>query len=186
MGDRHGISVALYFFISFFFFFLCYHIFLRYCDTLSIYHTWPNISHSPFYYSSIVNVYKILLYVQQTVYTLIRRHILWQLSWVYNVWKGLSLNTYGYYDNQIKAIKVTLGKQHIKRMLTLVMLSELRCHAHFWFRLLDLGFRYKFTYLMSDSADPGQLTSRSQLIWINTNCKGRVYSGSAGQGLSGV
>ena len=34
---------------------------------------------------------------------------------------------------------------------------------------------YKFTYLMANSADPDQLAS--------TVCKGRVYLGSAGQGL---
>ena len=41
-----------------------------------------------------------------------------------------------------------------------------------------------FTYLMANSADPDQLASSSQLIWIYTACQGRVYPGSAGQGLS--
>ena len=36
---------------------------------------------------------------------------------------------------------------------------------------------------MTNSADPDQLALRSQLIWIYTVCKGRVYPGSAGQGL---
>ena len=38
---------------------------------------------------------------------------------------------------------------------------------------------------MANSADPDQLASSdfSQLIWIYTVCKGRVYPGSAGQGL---
>ena len=35
---------------------------------------------------------------------------------------------------------------------------------------------------MTNSADPDQLAS-SQLIWIYTVCKGRVYPGSAGQEL---
>ena len=35
---------------------------------------------------------------------------------------------------------------------------------------------------MPNSADPDQLAS-SELIWIYTVCKGRVYTGSAGQGL---
>ena len=35
---------------------------------------------------------------------------------------------------------------------------------------------------MANSADPDQLAS-SQLIWIYTVCKGRVYLGSAGQEL---
>ena len=36
---------------------------------------------------------------------------------------------------------------------------------------------------MANSADPDQLAS-SDLIWIYTVCKGRVYPGSAGQGLT--
>ena len=35
---------------------------------------------------------------------------------------------------------------------------------------------------MLNSVDPDQLAS-SELIWISTVCKGRVYPGSAGQGL---
>ena len=35
---------------------------------------------------------------------------------------------------------------------------------------------------MANSADPDQLAS--SLIWIYTVCKGRVYPGSAGQGLT--
>ena len=37
---------------------------------------------------------------------------------------------------------------------------------------------------MLTSIDPDHLVVfRSQQIWINTVCKGRVYPGSAGQGL---
>ena len=36
---------------------------------------------------------------------------------------------------------------------------------------------------MTDSADPDPLVSRNQLIWIYSVCKGRIYPGSAGQGL---
>ena len=37
---------------------------------------------------------------------------------------------------------------------------------------------------MANSADPDQLAFfRGQLIWIYTVCKGRLYWGSAGQGL---
>ena len=36
---------------------------------------------------------------------------------------------------------------------------------------------------MANSVDPDQLASESQLIWIYTVCKGRVYPGSAGHGL---
>ena len=42
----------------------------------------------------------------------------------------------------------------------------------------------KFIYLMANSADPDQLASPSQLIWIYTVCKGRVYQGSIGQGFN--
>ena len=47
-------------------------------------------------------------------------------------------------------------------------------------RLLDPSCSYKFKYLMTHSADPDQC--RSQLIWIYTVCKGRVYWGSTGLG----
>ena len=63
-------------------------------------------------------------------------------------------------------------------LLTLVMLNKLRCHPTSTFqpmRLLDPDCWSKFTYLM---------TNRSQLIWICTVCKGRVYPGSAGLGLT--
>ena len=36
---------------------------------------------------------------------------------------------------------------------------------------------------MANSADPDQLASEEQLIWIYTVCTGRVYPGSAGPGL---
>ena len=71
--------------------------------------------------------------------------------------------------------------------LTLVMLNKLRCHPTSNFqpiRLLDPGVWYKFAYLMANSADPKSVGFfRSQLIWIYTVFKGRVYPGSAGQGL---
>ena len=38
--------------------------------------------------------------------------------------------------------------------------------------------------MLHDSADPDQLASSSQLIWIYIVCKGRVYPGSAEQGLN--
>ena len=43
-------------------------------------------------------------------------------------------------------------------------------------RLLDPDCRYKFTYLMANSADPDQLAS--------SEGKGRIYPGSAGPGLT--
>ena len=47
-------------------------------------------------------------------------------------------------------------------LLTLVLLNKLGYNAHFYFqpiRLLDLDFWLKFTYLMTNSADPDQLAS---------------------------
>ena len=81
--------------------------------------------------------------------------------------------------------------------ITLVMLNKFAtpfssCQP---IRLLDPSCWYKITYLMANSAAPDQLASSeanwsgstmfvtSQLIWIYTVCKGRVYLGSAGLGL---
>ena len=67
-------------------------------------------------------------------------------------------------------------------LLTIVMLNKLDVTPTSNFqliRLLDPGCWYKFTYCMTYSADPDQLAS-SELIWIYTVCKGRVYPGSAG------
>ena len=50
-----------------------------------------------------------------------------------------------------------------KNRLTLVLLNKLRCHAYFNFlpiRLLNPNCCYKFTYLMTNSADPDQLASK--------------------------
>ena len=44
------------------------------------------------------------------------------------------------------------------------MLNKLRCHIHFQqIRLLDQGFLYTFTYLMTNSAD------RDQLVTLEAN-----------------
>ena len=71
--------------------------------------------------------------------------------------------------------------------LTLVMLNELICHAYFqfsanqttWSRLLVL------IHILNDKQCRSRSVGffRSQLIWIYTVCKYRVYPGSAGQGL---
>ena len=51
-------------------------------------------------------------------------------------------------------------------ILTLVMPNKLRCHAQFQFSAcpLDQGCWYKFTYWMTNSADPDQLAS-SEAKW---------------------
>ena len=71
--------------------------------------------------------------------------------------------------------------------LTLVMLNELRCHAHFqnsanqitWSRLLIQ------IHILSGKQCRSRSVGffRSQLIWIYTVFKGRAYPGSAGPGL---
>ena len=51
-------------------------------------------------------------------------------------------------------------------------------------RLLDPDCCYKFTYFIENSADPDQLAS-SEANWSgSTVFKGKVYPGSAGQGLT--
>ena len=73
-------------------------------------------------------------------------------------------------------------------ILTLVMLNKLICHTHFqflanqttWSRLLIQIHILNGKQCRSRSVG----FSRSQLIWIYTVCKGRVYLGSAGQGLN--
>ena len=72
--------------------------------------------------------------------------------------------------------------------LTLVMLNKLRCHAQFsfsanqiaWSRILILIHILNVKQCRSRSIG----FFRSQLIWIYTVCKSRVYLGSAGQGLN--
>ena len=83
-------------------------------------------------------------------------------------------NTSGKYDTQPKC-------------LILDMLNKLRCHIHFkfstnqitWFRLLIKN------HILNDKQCRSRSVAifRSQQIWIYTVCKGRVYLGSAGQGL---
>ena len=69
-----------------------YTIYPKYWETLSAYHTCSKIQNSSFYYRMMLCcMYGILLYVWQTVQTLIRCHILWQLIWVYFVCNGLSV-----------------------------------------------------------------------------------------------
>ena len=73
--------------------------------------------------------------------------------------------------------------------LTLVLLNKLRCHTLFkfsanqitWSRLLI------WIHILNGKQCRSRSVSffRSQLIWIYTVCKGRIYPGSAGQGLTG-
>ena len=73
------------------------------------------------------------------------------------------------------------------RILTLVLLNKLRCHTLFkfsanqiaWYRLLI------WIHILNGKQCRSRSVGffRSQLIWIYTVCKGKVYPGSAGQGL---
>ena len=72
-------------------------------------------------------------------------------------------------------------------ILTLIRLNKLRCHTHFklsaneitWSRLLI------HIHILNDKQCRSRSVGfcRSQLIWIYTVCKCRIYLGSAGQGL---
>ena len=72
-------------------------------------------------------------------------------------------------------------------MLTFVVLNKSRCHAHFWVSVHQITlFRLLIQFhVLNDKQCRSRSVGffRSQLIWIYTVCKGRVYPGSAGQGF---
>ena len=72
--------------------------------------------------------------------------------------------------------------------LTLVLLNKLSCHSHFWFsanRITWSGLLIQIHILNGKQCRSRSVGFfRSQLIWIYTVCKGRIYPGSAGQGLN--
>ena len=72
-------------------------------------------------------------------------------------------------------------------LLTLVMLNKLRCHAHFQFSANQITWSRLLIQIHILNGKQCRSRSvgffRSQLIWIYTVCKYRVYPGSAGQGL---
>ena len=72
-------------------------------------------------------------------------------------------------------------------LLTLVMLNKLRCHTHFKFSAKQITWSKLFIQIQIPNDKQCRSRSvgffRSQLIWIYPVCKGRVYPGSAGQGL---
>ena len=71
--------------------------------------------------------------------------------------------------------------------LTLVMLNKLRCHTHFEFSPNQIIWSSLLiqSHILNDKQCRSRSVGffRSQLIWIYTVCKGRIYPGSAGQGL---
>ena len=72
--------------------------------------------------------------------------------------------------------------------LTLVMLNKLRCHAHFQFSANQITWSRMLIkiYILNGKQCRSRSVGffRSQLIWIYTVCKDRVYPGTAGQGLN--
>ena len=72
-------------------------------------------------------------------------------------------------------------------LLTLVMLNKLRCLAYFQFSANQItwsGLLIQVHILNGKQCRSRSVGFfRSQLIWIYTVCKDRVYPGSAGQGL---
>ena len=74
--------------------------------------------------------------------------------------------------------------------LTLVMLNKLRCHAHFQFSANQITWSTSLLQIHILNGKKCRSRSagffRSQLIWIYTVCKDRLYPGSAGLGLRGL
>ena len=72
--------------------------------------------------------------------------------------------------------------------LTLVLLNKLRCHAYFQFSANQVTWSSLLIQIHILNGKQCRSRSvgffRSQLIWIYTVCKCRVYPGSAGQGLN--
>ena len=88
-----------------------------------------------------------------------------------------------------------VGKQYVaghdhKGQLTLVLLNKLRWLVHFWFSANQITWFWILIqiHILYDKQCRSRSIGffRSQLIWIYTVCKGRVYQGSAGQGLRKV
>ena len=76
---------------------------------------------------------------------------------------------------------------YCKEYLTLVLLNKLRCHAFFLFSANQISWSELLLQIHILNGKQCRSRSvgffRSQLIWIYTICKGRIYPGSAGQGL---
>ena len=83
----------------------------------------------------------------------------------------------------IHPVTLTFDRSDI---LTLVLLNKLRCHAHFQFTANQITWSRLLIQIHIPNDKQCRSRSvgffRSQLIWIYTVCKGRVYPGSAGQG----
>ena len=74
-----------------------------------------------------------------------------------------------------------------EHFLTLVMLNKLRCHTHFQFSVNQITWSRLLTQthiLNGKQCRSRSVGFRSQLIWIYTVCKDRVYPSSEGLGLN--
>ena len=71
-------------------------------------------------------------------------------------------------------------------ILILVMLNKIRCHAHFQIPANQITWSRLLIQILNGKQCRSRSVGffRSQMIWIYTVCKGRVYLGSAGQGLT--
>ena len=94
---------------------------------------------------------------------------------------------------QDKAKSILAPKKNIvwyfaSKNLTLVMLNKLRCQAYLQFSADQITRSRLLIWIniLNDKQSRSRSVGfwRSQLVWIYTVCKGRVYPGSAGQGLS--
>ena len=92
------------------------------------------------------------------------------------------------FNNSCSSISIILITETTVFTLTLVMRIKLRCHAHFEFSANQITWSKLFIQIQILNNKYCRSRSvgffRSQLIWIYTVCKGRVYLGSAGQGLT--
>ena len=72
--------------------------------------------------------------------------------------------------------------------ITLVMLNEAKCRAHFWMstnRITCVRFLIQINILNSKLCrSRSAILFRGHLIWVYTVCKDRAYPGSAGPGLN--
>ena len=90
--------------------------------------------------------------------------------------------------------RLSLPRERVSRLthrlnmiLILVLLNKLRRHAYFLFSANQITWSKLFIQIQILNNKQCRSRSvgffRSQLIWIYTVCKDRVYPGSAGQGL---
>ena len=114
----------------------------------------------------------------------------WIPSFSPRIFNTLMLNTWktGPYATCLNAFTQSALRLHcFPTELTLVLLNKLSCHAHFQFSANQITWSRLLLYSHILSGKQCRSRSvgffRSQLIWIYTVCKSRVYASSAGQGL---